>query len=106
MSTSPIDVTDASDSCAVDRSCPPESGCCGDATSPAAGTDARSRRGVKAAVLGVLCVVGCLAAPLAVGGVAAAGGALAGEWWLVAGVLVVGAVIVAVTMRHRGRSIC
>lgn len=26
MSTSPIDVTDASDSCAVDRSCPPESG--------------------------------------------------------------------------------
>lgn len=106
MSTSPIDVTDASDSCAVDRSCPPESGCCGDVTSPVADADARSRRGVKAAVLGVLCVVGCLAAPLAVGGVAAAGGALAGEWWLAAGALLAGAVAAAVMMRRRGRSIC
>ena len=106
MSTTPIDVTDASDSCAVDGSCPPESGCCGDGPTPAAGTDARSRRGVKAAVLGVLCVVGCLAAPLAVGGVAAAGGALAGEWWLVAGALLVGVVGIAVMMRRRGRSMC
>lgn len=106
MSTSPIDVTDANDSCVVDRSCPPESGCCGDGTSPAADPGARSRRGVKAAVLGVLCVAGCLAAPLAVGGVAAAGGALAGEWWLVVATLLAGAVGVAVMVRRRGRSIC
>ena len=51
-------------------------------------------------MLGVLCVVGCLAVPIAIGGFAAIGGALAGEVWLiVAGVVVAG---VAVVLKRRG----
>ena len=104
MSATPIDVTDESASCAVDRPCPPESGCCG-GSAPSGEGQTRPRRGTKAAVLAVLCVVGCLAAPLAVGGVAAAGGALAGEWWLVVAALVATAAA-AVIARRRGRPIC
>lgn len=105
MSATPIDVTDGSASCAVDRSCPPESGCCG-APEPSAATEAKSWRGAKAAVLAVLCVAGCLAVPLAVGGAAALGGALAGEWWLaVAALVAAGAAAVAIA-RRRGRSGC
>ena len=105
MSATPIEVTDESASCAVDRSCPPESGCCGGPTSAAEG-EVRSRRGAKAALVAVLCVVGCLAFPLAVGGAAAVGGALAGEWWLAVAALVAGAVAAAVIWRRRGRSVC
>ena len=105
MSATPIDVTDESASCAVDRSCPPESGCCGGAA-PSAEGEAKPRHGAKAAVLAVLCVVGCLAVPLAVGGAAAVCGALAGESWLVVAALLAAAVAGVVMLRRRGRSVC
>lgn len=105
MSAAPIEVTDESASCAVDHPCPPESGCCGGSPQSVDG-GAKPRRGTKAAVLAVLCVVGCLAAPLAVGAVAAAGGALAGEWWLAVVALVAAGVAAVVMARRRGRSIC
>ena len=105
MPATPIDVTDESASCAVDRSCPPESGCCS-GPEPSAGGEKTSRRSAKAAVLAVLCVVGCLAVPLAVGGAAAVGGALAGEWWLVVAALAAAAASAVVIARRRGRSVC
>lgn len=105
MSATPIDVTDESASCAVDRSCPPEPGCCGGST-PAVEGEAEPGRGAKAAALAVLCVVGCLAVPLAVGGATAVGGALAGEWWLAVVALVAAGAAGVVIARRRGRSSC
>jgi integrase len=56
----------------------PDSGCgCNPALS------ARRGNSVKAAALDVLCVLGCLAVPIAIGGFAAIGGAVAGEAWLI-----------------------
>jgi len=61
--TSPTD--DANPiACATDRSCGPDNGCDCGPTPGAAG----QRRGIKVAVLGVLCVLGCLAVPIAIGG--------------------------------------
>lgn len=88
--------------CATDKACGPDNGCgCG----PTSSTSGQ-RKGAKAAVLGVLCVLGCLAVPIAIGGFAALGGALAGEAWLiVAGVVVAG--LVALVLKRRGSgSIC
>jgi hypothetical protein len=94
--TRPTD-TGPAQACAIDRSCGPSTGC-GCAPTPATSSQ---RKGVKAAVLGVLCVVGCLAVPIAIGGFAALGGALAGEVWLiVAGVVAAG--VVAVVLKRRG----
>ena len=64
------------------------------------------RKGLKAAVLGVLCVLGCLAVPIAIGGVAALGGALAGEAWLIGAGLVIAAVVALVLKRRGSGSIC
>ncbi len=87
--------------CAVDKSCA-NSGCGCRPTPGATG----QRRGVAAAMLSALCVLGCLAAPVAIGGFAAVGGALAGEAWLiVAGLVVAGAVAIFVK-RRSGGSIC
>lgn len=105
MSANPIEVTDESAACAIDRSCPPESGCCGGPT-PSEDREVRSRRGARAAVLAVLCVAGCLAVPLAVGGAAALGGALAGEWWMAVAALVAAGAAAVVIARRRGRSGC
>ncbi|MBI5088571.1 MAG: MerC domain-containing protein [Actinobacteria bacterium] len=87
--------------CAVDKSCGPDTGC---GCNPPA--TAGRRRGLKAAVLGVLCVVGCLAVPIAIGGFAALGGALTGEVWLLVAGLVVAAVIAIIMKRRGSGSIC
>ena len=89
------------EACAVDRSCA-DSGC-GCATPagpvPAAQT---SRKGLKAGLLAAACVIGCLAVPLALGGVAALSGALAGEAWLLVGLAVAAIVVGVAVVRRRG----
>ena len=87
--------------CATDKSCDPDSGCgCNRAPS------ARRHNGVKAAVLGVLCVLGCLAVPVAIGGFAAIGGAAVGEVWLIVAGLVIAGVVAVVLKRRGSGSIC
>ena len=61
---------------------------------------ARSRRGLLAAVVGVLCVVGCAAGPLALAGLAAAG-AVSGLWAVAAVGVLAGVVVVALRRRRR-----
>lgn len=99
INTSPDQTSEA---CAVDRSCA-DSGC-GCATpagsEPAATT---SRKGLKAGLLAAACVIGCLAGPLAIGGVAAMSGAVAGEAWLLVG-LAVAAIVVGVAVMRRRRT--
>ena len=103
IDTSPDQPTEA---CAVDRSCA-DSGC-GCSTPAGSGPDATaSRKGLKAGLLAAACVIGCLAVPLVLGGVAALSGALAGEAWLLVG-LAVAALVVggAVLRRRRTGKIC
>lgn len=78
--------------CATDKSCGPADGCgCGPAPARSAG-----RKRLNAAIVGLLCVVGCLAVPIAIGGAAALAGVLAGEAWLIiAGIAVASAGYVA-----------
>lgn len=98
----PIPTIDEGASCSADRSCPPESGCCSSPTSDSSTpAKATSRRGLRAAALAVACAVACLAVPLAVGGAAAVGGALAGEWWIVVAILAVTGVVGSVMMQRR-----
>lgn len=65
--------------CAVDRSCS-DTGC----GCPPADTESRSgtlaKRGLATGLFAVACAAACLAVPLTVGGVAAASGAMAGQW--------------------------
>lgn len=61
---------------------------------------------MKAAAVGVLCVLGCLAVPVTVGGVAALGGVLAGEAWLVIAGLAVASVIAVATKHPQAGSSC
>lgn len=89
--------------CAVDRSCGAGIGC---GCAPSATAPTASRRRVKAGLLGVLCVLGCLAVPVAIGGFAALGGALAGEVWVIAAGLVVAVVVAVVLKRRSGGRIC
>jgi nitrate/nitrite transporter NarK len=103
INNSPDQSTEA---CAVDRSCA-DSGC-GCATpagsDPAATT---SRTGLKAGLVAAACVLGCLAVPLALGGVAAVSGALAGEAWLLVGLAVAAFVVgLAVVRQRRTGKIC
>ncbi|QYG91823.1 hypothetical protein HC251_04770 [Iamia sp. SCSIO 61187] len=103
INTSPDQTSEA---CAVDRSCA-DSGC-GCATpagsEPAATT---SRKGLKAGLLAAACVIGCLAGPLAIGGVAAMSGAVAGEAWLLVGLAVATIVVgFGVVRRRRTGRIC
>ena len=95
-----------SDTCAADRSCA-DSGC-GCSTPGGAGqASVPTRRGLKAGLLAVACAVACLAVPFAVGGAAAVSGALAGEWWLVAGLAGAAVVVsVAVVRRRQTGKIC
>lgn len=107
MTTTPIEGADLNGSCAVDRSCGPDTGCgCGGPGKTKVGSSSARRTGVAAAVLAVLCAAACLAVPLAVGGIAAVTGALAGEWLLVAGGLVVAGAVAVVMWRRRGGSPC
>ena len=87
--------------CATDKSCGPDSGC---GSNPA--PSARRSNGVKAALLGVLCVLGCLAVPIAIGGFAALGGAVASEVWIIVAGLVVAGVVAVVLKRRGSGSIC
>jgi len=109
----PVNVNNADDeACAVDRSCN-DSGCgCHpttttriDRATPAAASKP-AKRGLAAALLAVTCAASCLAVPLAVGGAAAVSGALAGEWWIVVGVVAVAALAVGLLSRRRGGRVC
>lgn len=96
----------STEACPVDRSCA-DSGC-GCAT-PAGSDQAvtSSRKGLKAGLLAAACVIGCLAVPFAIGGVAAVSGALAGEAWLLVGLGVAAIVVgVAVVRRRRSGTFC
>ena len=63
------------------------------------------RRGLRAALVGAACVLGCLAVPIAIGGFAAVGGALTGEAWvIVAGVTI--SAVVAVALKRRRGTVC
>jgi hypothetical protein len=107
MTTTPIEGTDMNGSCAVDRSCGPDTGCgCGSPAETEVAASTARRTGVVAAVLAVLCAAACLAVPLALGGIAAVTGALAGEWLLVAGGVVVAGAVAAVMWRRRGGTPC
>lgn len=87
--------------CATDGSCSSDRSCgCNPASRPAG-----RRRGLRAALVGAACVLGCLTVPLAIGGFAAVGGALTGEAWvIVAGVTI--AVVVAIALKRRRGAIC
>ena len=104
INTSPDQSTDA---CAVDRSCA-DSGCgCGTLAGSEPGQAATSRKGLKAGLLAAACVIGCLGLPLALGGVAAVSGALAGEAWLLVGLAIAAVVVgVAVAQRRRTGKVC
>lgn len=88
--------------CATDKSCGPDTGC-GCNPTP---RSTSHRQGLKAAVLAALCVLGCLAVPIAIGGFAALSGALTGEAWLIIAGITVAAVIAVVVKRRGSRSIC
>jgi hypothetical protein len=98
------DTSTTAESCALDRECPPEAGCCRPAPAPGSST---RRAGFLAAGAGLACVAGCLAMALGAGGLAAAGGLLAGEAWiaLAAGVAVA-AIATVVLVRRKGGRIC
>ena len=106
MTTINTSTDQSTDACAVDRSCA-DSGC---GCSTPAGSEpvaTTSRKGLKAGLLAAACVIGCLAVPLALGGVAALSGALAGEAWLLVGLAVAAVVVgVAVVRRRRTGKIC
>lgn len=107
MTTTPIEGADLNESCAVDRCCAPGTGCgCGGPAETKAGASTARRTGVVASVLAVLCAAACLAVPLALGGIAAVTGVLAGEWLLVAAAVVVAGAVAAVKWRRPGGSPC
>lgn len=98
--TTPTDIS-APVACAVDKSCA-DSGCgCGPASHGPG-----QRQGARAALFGVLCVLGCLAVPIAIGGFAALGGALSGEVWVLGAGLVVAAIVAVVVKRRGSGSMC
>jgi hypothetical protein len=106
MTTIEPSLTADTDACAVDQSCA-DSGCGCRTPAGSDNTSAPSRTGLTAGLLAAACAVACLAVPFAVGGVVAASGALAGEWWLLVGLAVAAIVVgVAVVRRRRTGTIC
>jgi hypothetical protein len=59
----------------------------------------------RAGLVGLLCVLGCAAGPLAFGGLAAATGALSGEAWIIAAGLLIAAAVYSYR-RRSGRRGC
>lgn len=72
----------------------------------ATSSGAVDRQGSRAALVAVLCVAACVAAPLAVGGIALVSGALVGRWLAVAGALLATAIVGVFMLRGGGRSTC
>lgn len=106
MTTINTSTDQSTEACAVDRSCA-DSGCGCAAPAGSAPDATTSRKGLKAGLLAAACVIGCLAVPLALGGIAALSGALAGEAWLLVGLAVASIVVgVAVVRRRRTGKIC
>jgi hypothetical protein len=101
-----LDASDAAESCATDRSCA-GSGCTTPTTPTAAavgsGRDrAVRKKGLVAVLVGVVCMLGCAAVPLAVGGFGAAVAAIAGESWIIgATVVVAGSIYVHARAKQR-----
>lgn len=91
------------DGCVVDRSCV-DTGC--GCVSTAVPLNApRRATATRAGLVGLLCVLACAAGPLAVGGLAAVTGAVAGETWIIVAGLV-GAAAVSYYRRRIGRRGC
>jgi hypothetical protein len=105
MTVTPVEPIAEDAACNVDRSCAtaPDS-TCGCNTSSGVSDQTSSRRGAKTALLAVACAAACLAVPLAAGGLAAASGALAGEWWIVALAVVATGIGATVMVRRRNRA--
>jgi hypothetical protein len=100
MTTINTSTDQTTEACAVDQSCA-DSGC-GCAAPAGSGPDtATSRKGLKAGLLAAVCVIGCLAVPLALGGAAALSGALSGEAWLLIGLAVAAIVVGGAGLRRR-----
>src|SRR5262245_20244160 len=100
MDPTGVEEVAAGPACPADRSC----GC----EPVAAESEERPRRrGVAGALFAVACAAACLAGPLAVGGLAAMSGALAGEWWIAVVAIAATAVVAIVLLRRRGSgSVC
>ena len=104
--TSPATSASSAELCVVDRSCTP-TGCDGATTDHTTPHDAtpRRKRFRRAGMVGLLCVLGCATAPLAIGGVTGVIGALSGETWMVAAGLLI-AVLVFAHGRRTGQRRC
>ena len=90
--------------CAVDQSCT-DTGCgCTTTNHATANHDTPRRKTLgRAGIVGLLCVLGCAAGPLAIGGLAAVTGALSGEAWIIAAGLIIAAVVYAFRRRNGQR---
>lgn len=88
--------------CATDQPGAEGTGCGRTTTNQTAARDDMPRRKTlsRAGIVGVLCVLGCAAGPLAIGGLAAVTGAISGEAWIIAA----GVLIAAVVYAHRRKT--
>ena len=91
------------DGCVVDRSCV-DTGC-GCVSTPVRTNAPRRATATRVGMIGILCVLACVAGPLAIGALAAVTGAVAGETWIIAAGLV-GAAVASYYRRRRGRRGC
>ena len=92
---------------ALDRSCTDSGcGCTSASTSDSTpdGDKARRKTLSRAGIVGLLCVLGCAAGPLAIGGVAAVAGTVAGEAWVIAAGLLIAATFYAYRRRTGPRT--
>ena len=96
----------AGTTCAIDQSST-ETGCgCATTKHPTPADDTPRRKTLsRVGILGLLCVLGCAAGPLAIGGLAAVTGALSGEAWIIATGLLIAAAVYAYR-RRTGRRGC
>ena len=95
----------AGTTCAIDQTCT-VTGCgCTTDKHPAPPDDTARRKTLSpAGIVGLLCMLGCAAGPLAIGGLAPVTGALSRQTWIIAGLLIAAAVYAY--RRRTGRRGC
>ena len=71
-----------------------------------AGDKPRRKTLGRAGIVGLLCVLGCAAGPLVIGGAAAVTGAVASEAWVIAAGLLIAAAFYSYRRRTTGRRGC